>query len=285
MADKKLCIYLSQRDQGDSPPGHAAEVVYETLVLPAMEHFDDFAMSPRGYIHEPGSISTQLISEMLSADLVIADLSGLSPSGYYELGIRHAAQLPTVLIADQEFVVAVEVSEFRLVRYPFDQVPNTVVDRDSIDTLVAAIDEALEIQLRPTVVQSLPSKRTPRERRFELAARIEETAEVIAVLRINSVGDAIAELRAIADELKDAPDERTPSALNLAGNAVLKVLLRILEQLATVKGSRFAISGAISLVLGGSGWPAVTAMTVALAYWEGKEAFLKAIGSRAGPKP
>ena len=34
MADKRICVYLSQRDQGDSPPGTAAEVVYETLILP-----------------------------------------------------------------------------------------------------------------------------------------------------------------------------------------------------------------------------------------------------------
>src|ERR1700692_1541744 len=107
MPDKKICVYLSQRDQGDSPPGSAAEVVYETLVLPALENFPNFYKNPRGYIPEPGSISTQILQEVISADLVIADLSELSPSGYYEIGARHSALLPTVLIADEDFVIAV----------------------------------------------------------------------------------------------------------------------------------------------------------------------------------
>ena len=68
-----------------------AEVVYETLVIPAMEYFPDFTMNPRGYIHEPGSISSQLVEELLSAELVIADLTDLSPSGYFELGAERSA--------------------------------------------------------------------------------------------------------------------------------------------------------------------------------------------------
>jgi hypothetical protein len=120
-------------------------------------------------------------------------------------------------------------------------------------------------------------KGSSRERRTQLAERIDEAAEVIRLLRINSVGDTVAELNAIANELRAAADEETPSALREAGNNVLRVLSKIADQLSSVRGSRIAISGAIALILGGSGWPAVSAMGLALAYWEGKDTFLKAV--------
>lgn len=43
-----------------------------------------------------------------------------------------------------------------------------------------------------------------------------------------------------------------------------------------------AISGAIALVIGGAGWPAVTALGLGLAFWEGKDAFLKALDKLGG---
>jgi hypothetical protein len=127
-------------------------------------------------------------------------------------------------------------------------------------------------------------KRTPKERRFELAERIDGTADVVALLRINSTADAIAELRAIAEELRVVDDEKKPSALKEAGDAVLKVLLRLLDQLGTVRAARMAISGPLALVLGGAGWPAVTAFGICLAFWEGKDTFTRAVQSIWGAK-
>lgn len=273
----RICVYLSQRDHNDSPPGTSAEVVYETLIMPVMERFPDFRMNPRGYIHETGSISTQLVREIAEADLVIADLTDLSASGYFELGVRHAAGLPTVLIGDFDYVMPVDAREFKLVRYPFDQSPRTAGDPETIETLVAAIREALDTEPEGSGASHVPMKKTPKERRYELAERIEATAEAIRLLRSNTTGDAIAELQAIAEQLKSVEDVETPSALKEAADKALKVLLQIMDQLGTVRGSRMAISGTIAFVVGGAGWPAVTALGLGLAFWEGKEAFLKAM--------
>jgi hypothetical protein len=251
MADKRICVYLSQRDQGDSPPGTAAEVVYETLILPTMERFPDFAMNPRGYIHEPGSISAQLLDEILSADLVIADLTELSPSGYNQLGVRHSSFLPTVLMAHQDYVIAMAAREFQFLRYP-QHSPSIAGNPKTIDQLAALVREALDTLPRSTGAPQMSVRKTPRERRYELAERIEATVEIIRLLRINSAGEAVNELEAIAKELKAVEDDKTSSALKEAADKVLNVLSRILDQLATVRGSRMAISGAIALVLGGA---------------------------------
>jgi len=284
MADKRICVYFSQRGHDDSPPSADAEVVYETLIVPVMDYFPDFAMNPRGYIHEPGSISSQLIEEIRSADLVIADLTGLSPSGYFELGARDSLALPNVFIAEEDYVMAVDVRDFLLVRYPFQNSPATAGDQSTVDSLVKAIREALDSQRRRSGPSLAPLKGAPKEQRLELAERIDEATHAISLLRINSIGGDLAELHAIARDLRNVPDEKTPSALQDAANAFLKVIVRIADQLATVRGSRIVIAGGLGLVVGGAGWPAVTAMGLSLAFWEGKEAFLKGL-ERFGRKP
>jgi hypothetical protein len=278
MADQRICLYISQRDHGDSPPGTPAEVVYETLISPAMERFPDFETIHADYTHEPGSISPRIFDEVLEADLVIADLTELSPSGYYQLGLRQAAQMPFVLIAETDYVMAVNGIDFHFVRYAFHRSPSTAGDMETIDRLSSAIRDALELKPQGSGQAHVPKKGTRREQRIELASRIEETAEIIRVLRVNSAADAVTELFAIAEELKTAADDdQTPSALKEAGKKALQVLIKIADQLRSVRGSRIAISGALALILGGSGWPAVTAFGVGLAFWDGKEAFLKAV--------
>ena len=100
MPEPKICVYLSRHGTSSSPSGPEAEVVYETLVLPAMENFPDFNMDPRGYIHEPTVLNTTISDLVLSADLVIADIAELSNGDLFVLGHRHEARLPLVLIGE-----------------------------------------------------------------------------------------------------------------------------------------------------------------------------------------
>ncbi|MCA1530416.1 hypothetical protein [Bradyrhizobium yuanmingense] len=94
---------------------------------------------------------------------------------------------------------------------------------------------------------------------------------------MNSASDAVAELEDIAAELERLPEDKITPALNEAGERVLKVLSRFSDQLSTVRGARMLISGVIAVVLGGAGFSAITAYGMSLAFWEGKDAFLKAL--------
>ncbi|GJE65792.1 hypothetical protein LNAOJCKE_3005 [Methylorubrum aminovorans] len=47
----------------------------------------------------PGMIGDRIIHDIINSDLVIADLTGLNPNVFYELGIRHAVGRPTIHIA------------------------------------------------------------------------------------------------------------------------------------------------------------------------------------------
>jgi hypothetical protein len=269
----KKCLYLSNFGLPDSPPGRAAEILFAMLVQPAIEHYPEFDVVHYRYDSEPGSISEALLDQIRDADLVIADLTDLTPNGFYQLGVRHAGRLPTILLAQDDRVIPFDHRDFRYIVYHLDSRDPEQMQRTE-DTLTEAIAEVLHTN--PGVGRDITST-TPRETRHELAARIQEAAEAIRDLRINSAGDVVASLNKIAKELEAVEDVKTPTAMREAGEKFLKVLARIADQLATVKGSRIIIAGIISLVLGGAGFPAVTLYGLTLAFWQGPEMFAKAI--------
>jgi hypothetical protein len=50
---------------------------------------------------DPGMIGDRVVSDIINAELVIADLTDLNPNAFYELGIRHSTEKPTIHIAKQ----------------------------------------------------------------------------------------------------------------------------------------------------------------------------------------
>ncbi len=48
---------------------------------------------------DPGMIGDRVVTDIIHADLVVADLTGLNPNAFYELGIRHSTEKPTIHMA------------------------------------------------------------------------------------------------------------------------------------------------------------------------------------------
>jgi hypothetical protein len=112
---QKRCLYISTLGIGDSPPSNAAEVIYEKLILPIIRiDFPDFDIVRYQFEQIHGSINERVLEEVLSTDLVIADLTELTSNGFYELGVRHAAQLPTILMAQVGQPLPFDIQDFSL---------------------------------------------------------------------------------------------------------------------------------------------------------------------------
>ncbi|WP_439402871.1 hypothetical protein ACNJYA_11050 [Bradyrhizobium sp. DASA03068] len=264
----KNCVYLSTLGTKDAPPTNASEVVFETLVAPVMENFPNFEITHFQSFREPGSINRAFMDHVLAADLVIADVTDLTSDGFYELGVRHATQLPTILLAQDGGHIPFDHKDYRFVVYPYEATDDETEQR-AREALAEAIRAVLENP--PTSPGSLlpGTDITPREMRHELALRIHDAADALRTLRINSAADVVASLDKIATDLEAIEDEEMPSAIKDAGEKVLKILSRIADQLATVKGSRIIIAGIISLVLGGAGYPGATIYGLTLAFGKG----------------
>jgi hypothetical protein len=70
---------------------------------------------------QPGSITTQIIQQLISARAVVADLTDLNPNVFYELAVRDSFAKPVVLIAEEG------------TKLPFDLIQQRTIFFDSTD--------------------------------------------------------------------------------------------------------------------------------------------------------
>lgn len=49
----------------------------------------------------PGTMTTDIITRIMHSDYVIADVSYPNPNVFYELGLRHACRVGTIIIKDK----------------------------------------------------------------------------------------------------------------------------------------------------------------------------------------
>jgi len=88
----------------------------------------------------PDEIITHIIENLVSADIVIADLSGRNPNVFYELGVRHSVNNNTILIADNLDDVPFDLRGLRTITYKWD--PEQMVNLQK--SLKSAILEILK---------------------------------------------------------------------------------------------------------------------------------------------
>jgi hypothetical protein len=101
---------FSEAQHGTPPRDHVISAaqwdhIYERWIKRAVESHKS-ASSPavtcKRSPARPGNFIKGIIADLASDDLVIADLTGQRPNVYYELGIRHALRVGTIIIT-QEF--------------------------------------------------------------------------------------------------------------------------------------------------------------------------------------
>jgi hypothetical protein len=97
MAEQAFII--QQIGAKDSPERKRADEIYKFIVSPAVK---EAGLEPyRADLDlTPGPIAPRMLSELISARIVIADLTGRNPNVFYELGITHSFARPLISIAD-----------------------------------------------------------------------------------------------------------------------------------------------------------------------------------------
>lgn len=81
---------------------------YQNLIKPAVEAAGLQCIRADEIVHA-GIIDVPMYEQLLTADVVVADVSTLNPNAFYELGVRHALRpYTTIIVAESEL------------RFPFD---------------------------------------------------------------------------------------------------------------------------------------------------------------------
>lgn len=113
----KTCFVVGQIGSDDSAERVHADWVFDEIITPVFSPREEFKVIRADKVSMPGLIDTQIISELLNAELVIADLTGLNPNAFYELGIRHVIQKPIIHMHLVGQAIPFDISLFRSLKF------------------------------------------------------------------------------------------------------------------------------------------------------------------------
>lgn len=113
---KKTCFYITPIGEDESEQRKHADLLLGQIVEPAMDALGlDLAVVRADKMTQPGMISSQILQHVLGARLAVVDLSFHNPNVFYELAIRHATGLPTVLISRIADRLPFDIADLRVV--------------------------------------------------------------------------------------------------------------------------------------------------------------------------
>jgi len=134
--EKKCFVIMPIADMEGYEPGHFARV-YEHLIMPACSDAG-YVASRADFVTSSNYIIIDILQKILDSDLVICDLSGRNPNVLYELGIRQAFNLPTVLIKDAITPKIFDIQGLRYTEYNHTlRVDEVKIDRSKISGAIS----------------------------------------------------------------------------------------------------------------------------------------------------
>ena len=109
------CFFIAPIGPDDSDIRKRSDDVRDWVVKPAAEAAAGLKTVRADDVGEPGQITAQAVQHCLKAKASVADLTEGNPNVYYELSVRHGAQLPVVLIAEVETELPFDISQSRVI--------------------------------------------------------------------------------------------------------------------------------------------------------------------------
>jgi len=92
----KSCFIISSIGKEGSEIREIADEKYELVFEPILNEIK-FSVTRSDKVATPGSISREIVQNLIDADLVIADVTDENPNVFYELAIRNAIKKPVII--------------------------------------------------------------------------------------------------------------------------------------------------------------------------------------------
>jgi hypothetical protein len=188
MAERAFVIM--QVGKSDSPERKRADEIYNFIIAPAVR---DANLEPYRADQDltPGAITPKFLSELLSARVIIADLTGRNPNVFYELGIAHSFARPLISIADSSSSLPFDTKDERVIE--LGEYPPTGLTYAQGERAKASLQESLIIVLSDGYVSPSPLR--------EVAAN----ASVDQLAPENPLAAEMAQIRESLEELRRQP--------------------------------------------------------------------------------
>ena len=178
MADRVFVI--QQIGAKDSPERKRADEIYNFIVVPAVK---EAGLEPyRADLDlTPGAITPKMLSELLSARVVIADLTGHNSNVFYELGITHSFARPLISIADSSRSLPFDARDERIIE--LGEYPSSGLTYVQGERAQASLKESLDIVLGDGYLPSSPLREAAANRSVDELAPEDPIAAELGQMR------------------------------------------------------------------------------------------------------
>ena len=102
--------------------------IYENWIKKAVESYAPGELICKRSPAKPGNFVKGIIADLDSSSLVIADLTGAKPNVYYELGIRHALRVGTIIITQHFDALPSDLKNYFVFEYNYSEKAHEYVD-------------------------------------------------------------------------------------------------------------------------------------------------------------
>lgn len=148
---KKCFVIMPISDHPDYENNHFTRV-YEYMIKPACEKAGYKAVRADDDL-KTDHITISILKQIVESDMAICDMSSRNPNVFYELGMRQAFNMRTVLIRDNSTTIPFDIQDLRALEYD----KNLRIDniQTSIEEIATTIKETE--MMEPNEVNSLIS--------------------------------------------------------------------------------------------------------------------------------
>jgi hypothetical protein len=114
-----------------------------------MTYVIEEALTPLGYktvradrINSAGRITTQIVNNIIEADLLIADLTDQNANVFYELAIRHAFNKPYVQLIEDGQLIPFDVRDMRTIHLDYRDLASAAKAKSDLADMVRTSKKA-----------------------------------------------------------------------------------------------------------------------------------------------
>jgi hypothetical protein len=140
---KKICFVISPIGEESSEIRERSDQVLKHIINEAVERLG-YTVIRADKISEPGIITTQIIEHIVSADLVIADLTDKNPNVFYELAIRHAIRKPLIQMIKKGEIIPFDVAATRIIQFDLHSLDSVAYAKNEIVSQINSLESGTE---------------------------------------------------------------------------------------------------------------------------------------------
>jgi hypothetical protein len=227
---KPICFFITPLGKADSADRKRATQVQKYILQEVLG--SKYKIVRADELPHPGSITTQIISLLYNAELVVADLTGSNANVAYELAVRHAFNKVSIHLIDREDHIPFDLKDERTIVFDLN-------DPDSLSTCKDELKKFVQ-----TIVSGKVPYNSPVFRTLSLAAATpEEKAGFLQQMadQIDSIATDVSSLDSTLtmsdidqiDSIKDSVEELEKQQLDILGrfDATDETLRKILKKL------------------------------------------------------